>query len=138
MSETYSRVLGLPVPPLERGNVILSDMYVFNIGPTGLVIAKPYGTEGPAYEALHRRGPGPFQILYRTSEINAAAKWMEDHQVPTPKRGVRNTGEEALLVDYKDAGGVYVAFVGPKKWPWITFEGWLSSQIDKSCQFYIL
>ena len=88
-------------------------MFVFNIGTTGLVIAQPHSSEGPAYESIQRRGPGPFQVLYRTSDIVAAASWMEDKKVPTPIRGVRNTGEEALLVDYKDAGGVYVAFVGP-------------------------
>ena len=53
---------------------------------------------GPAAEALARRGPGPFQVLYRTSSMDAAARWMADHGVPPPARGVRNTGEQAILV----------------------------------------
>jgi catechol 2,3-dioxygenase-like lactoylglutathione lyase family enzyme len=43
----------------------------------------------------------------------AAAKWMADHGVPPPKRGVRNTGEQAMLVTPEHACGVYVGFVGP-------------------------
>jgi len=35
-------------------------------------------------EALARRGPGPFQVLYRTSGMDAAARWMTDHGLPEP------------------------------------------------------
>ena len=35
-AEEYSRVLGLPVPELERGTVINSWMAVFYLGPTGV------------------------------------------------------------------------------------------------------
>ena len=90
-------VLGLPVPKIQRGNVIKADMAVFNLGPTGLVVAQP-AEPGPAAEALARSGPGPFQVLYRTSGMEAAAKWMVDHGLPAPARGIRNTGEEAMLV----------------------------------------
>lgn len=83
-AETYSRVLGMPVPPIQRGA-----------------------------EALARRGPGPFQALYRTSSMDAAARWMADHGVPPPARGVRNTGEQAMLVRPEDACGAYIGFVGP-------------------------
>ena len=31
-AETYSRVLGMPVPPIRRGNVIKADMAVFDLG----------------------------------------------------------------------------------------------------------
>ena len=31
----YGRVLGLPVPPIQRGAVIKADMAVFDVGPTG-------------------------------------------------------------------------------------------------------
>jgi hypothetical protein len=63
--------------------------------------------------ALERRGPGPFQILYRTRSMDAAAKWMADHGLPPPARGIRNTGEEAMLVIPEHACGVYIGFVGP-------------------------
>ena len=56
--------------------------------------------------ALERRGPGPFQILYRTRSMDAAAKWMADHGLPPPARGIRNTGEEAMLVIPEHACGV--------------------------------
>ena len=111
-AEAYSRVLGMPVPPIQRGAVIKADMAVFDIGPTGLTVAQP-AEPGPAAEALARQGPGPFQVLYRTSSMDAAARWMADHGVPPPARGVRNTGEHAMLVRPADACGAYIGFVGP-------------------------
>ncbi len=63
--------------------------------------------------ALARRGPGPFQVLYRTRSMNAAARHMADHGLPPPARGVRNTGEQAMLVGPPDACGAYIGFVGP-------------------------
>jgi catechol 2,3-dioxygenase-like lactoylglutathione lyase family enzyme len=108
----YSQVLGVPVPKIQRGNVIKADMAVFDLGPTGLTIAQP-AEPGPAAEALARRGPGPFQALYRTSSMDAAAKWMTDHGMPPPARGVRNTGEQAMLVTPEHACGVYIGLVGP-------------------------
>ncbi|MCC6533399.1 MAG: VOC family protein [Burkholderiales bacterium] len=107
----YARVLGMPQPPLQKGTVIMSDMAVFQIGPTGLGIAQPYAP-GPASEALERRGPGPFQALYRTASMQAAARWMHDHGLPPLPRGVRNTGEQAMLAPPELAGGAYIGFVG--------------------------
>jgi len=109
---TYARVLGMPVPAVVRGNVIKADMAVFEIGPTGLGVAQP-AEPGPAAEALARRGAGPFQVLYRTGSMAAAARHMADHGLPPPSRGVRNTGEQAMLVGPPDACGVYIGFVGP-------------------------
>ena len=111
-AETYSRVLGMPMPKVVRGNVIKADMAVFEIGPTGLGVAQP-AEPGPAAEALARRGPGPFQALYRTQSMDAAARHMANHGLPPPARGVRNTGQQAMLVVPRDACGVYVGFVGP-------------------------
>jgi catechol 2,3-dioxygenase-like lactoylglutathione lyase family enzyme len=109
---TYARVLGLPVPRIQRGTVIKADMAVFDLGPTGLAVAQP-AEPGPAAEALARRGPGPFQALYRTRSLDAAARWMAEHGVPPPARGVRNTGEQAMLVGPAHACGAWVGFVGP-------------------------
>mgnify|MGYP003693867199 CR=1 FL=1 len=95
--QQYSRVLGLPVPPVQRGAVIKADMAVFDLGPTGLTIARP-AEPGPADEALRHRGPGPFQVLYRTGSMDAAARWITEHGVPAPARGIRNNGEQAMLV----------------------------------------
>lgn len=111
-AETYSRVLGIPVPPVQRGNVIKADMAVFEIGPTGLGVAQP-AAPGPAADAMARRGPGPFQVLYRTRSMDAAARWMGDHGVPPPARGIRNTGEQAMLVGPDHACGAFIGFVGP-------------------------
>jgi hypothetical protein len=33
--------------------------------------------------------------------------------MPPPARGVRNTGEQAMLVDPAEACGAYIGFVGP-------------------------
>jgi catechol 2,3-dioxygenase-like lactoylglutathione lyase family enzyme len=110
---SYARVLGMPVPKVQRGAVIKADMAVFDLGPTGLTVAQPM-EPGPAAEALARRGPGPFQALHRTTSLEAAARWMADHGVPPPARGIRNTGEEAMLVGPEHTGGLYVGFVGPK------------------------
>ena len=111
-AETYGRVLGMPVPKVQRGNVIKADMAVFEVGPTGLGVAQP-AEAGPAAESLARRGPGPFQVLYRTRSMDAAARFMADHGMPPPARGIRNTGEQAMLVGPQDACGAYIGFVGP-------------------------
>src|SRR5262245_28402649 len=92
-AQTYSDVLGIPVPKVKRGTVITSDTVLFNLGPTGLTVAQP-AEPGPAADALDRRGRGPFQVLYRTLSMDAAARWMADHGVPPPARGIRNTGEQ--------------------------------------------
>jgi hypothetical protein len=112
-AETYARVLGMPVPKVQRGTVIMADMAVFDLGPTGLSVAQPYAP-GPAEDALARRGPGPFQVLYRTSSMGRAARWMHDHGVPPPARGIRNTGEHAMLVPPQHACGAYIGLVGPE------------------------
>jgi len=111
-AKTYGRVLGMSMPPVQRGNVIKADMAVFDLGPTGLTVAQP-AEPGPAAEALARRGPGPFQVLYRTSSMDTAARWMVDHGLPPPARGVRTTGEQAMLVGPAEACGAYIGFVGP-------------------------
>lgn len=109
----YAKVLGMPQPPLQKGTVILSDMAVFQIGPNGLGVVQPYAA-GPAADALERRGPGPFQALYRTTSMGAAARWMQAHGMPPLARGVRNTGEQAMLVPPSEARGAYIGFVGPE------------------------
>ena len=108
---TYARVLGMPQPAVQRGRVIKADMAVFDLGPTGLTVAQP-AERGAASDALARRGPGPFQVLYRTQSLDAAARWMTEHNVPTPSRGIRNTGEEAMFVGPDVACGTYLGFVG--------------------------
>ncbi|MBI1735454.1 MAG: VOC family protein [Candidatus Rokubacteria bacterium] len=107
----YARVLGMPTPAVQRGRVIKADMAVFDLGPTGLTVAQP-AEPGAAAEALERRGPGPFQILYRTGAMDAAARWITDHGVPAPARGIRNTGEQAMFVGPDHACGAYIGFVG--------------------------
>ncbi|MDB5808538.1 MAG: hypothetical protein JWN94_660 [Betaproteobacteria bacterium] len=109
----YAKVLGIPQPKLHKGTVIMSDMAVFEIGPTGLGIATPYAA-GPAKDALERRGPGPFQALYRTTGMGAAARWMQEHGLPPLVRGVRANGEHAMLATPAEACGAYIGFVGPE------------------------
>jgi hypothetical protein len=108
--ERYSRALGV-APKMERGTVISADMAIFQLGPNGFGLAQPVGP-GVCADALKRRGPGPFQVLYRTSSMDAAAKWIADHGLPPPARGIRNTGEQAMLVLPEYACGVYIGFVG--------------------------
>jgi hypothetical protein len=45
--------------------------------------------------------------------MNGAVTWMIDHGLPEPLRGVRNTGEQAILVPPEHAAGVYIGLVGP-------------------------
>src|SRR5262249_60316673 len=91
----YSGALGL-APKMERGTVINADMAIFQLGPTGLGLAQPCAP-GVAADALARRGPGPFQILYRTSGMDAAAKWTAGHRVPPPGPGIPHTGGHRRL-----------------------------------------
>ena len=109
--DAYARWLDLPVPRVERGNVIKADMCIFDVGPVGIGIAQPNGP-GPAAQALEQGGPGPFQVLYRTRSMQGAARWIESHGLPRPAVGTRNTGEQAMLVGPAHACGVFVAFVG--------------------------
>ena len=109
----YAKVLGMPAPVPHKGTVIMADMAVFQIGPNGLGIVQPYAP-GPAADALERRGPGPFQALYRTTSMGAAARWMQEQGMPPLARGTRNTGEQAMLVTPADACGAYIGFVGPE------------------------
>lgn len=111
-AKQYSRALGLPEPKMERGTVINADMAVFVLGQTGLTLAQPVGA-GVTADALARRGPGPFQVLFRTGSMDAAARWIADQGLPSPARGIRNTGEHAMLVPPEHAFGVYIGFVGP-------------------------
>jgi hypothetical protein len=109
----YSKVLGVSQPRMYKGTVIMSHMAVFQFGNSGLTVAHPYAP-GPAADALERRGEGPFQALYRTTSMGAAARWIEKQGLPPPARGVRDTGEHAMLVPPADACGAYVGFVGPE------------------------
>ena len=109
----YSKVLGVSQPRMYKGTVIMSHMAVFQFGNSGLTVAHPYAP-GPASDALSRRGPGPFQALYRTTSMGAAARWMEKQGLPPPARGVRDTGEHAMLVPPANACGAYIGFVGPE------------------------
>jgi hypothetical protein len=109
----YENVLGIPAPEPHMGTVIMADMSVLQIGPTGLGIVTPVAP-GPAKDALERRGPGPFQALYRTTSMGAAARWLQEHGMPPPARGTRNTGEQAMLVPPGEACGAYIGFVGPE------------------------
>jgi len=110
---TYARVLGMEKPELHKGTVVMSHMAIFEIGPTGLGVVQPYAP-GPAADALERRGPGPFQALYRTNGMGAAACWMEEHGMPPPKRGIRSNGEHAMLATPEYTCGAYIGFVGPE------------------------
>ncbi len=107
----YANVLGMPQPKTTKGTVIMSDMSVFQIGEHGLGVVQPYAP-GPAADALAKRGPGPFQALYRTKSMGAAERWMKAQGVPPLQRGVRNTGEIAMLATPELTFGAYIGFVG--------------------------
>jgi len=107
----YAQVFGMPQPVPHKGTVIMSEMAVFDIGPTGVCVAQPYA-DGPASEALARRGPGVFQALCRTSSMEAAAQWMASRGMAPLARGTRSTGEQAMLATPALAGGTYLGFVG--------------------------
>jgi catechol 2,3-dioxygenase-like lactoylglutathione lyase family enzyme len=109
----YARVLGMAQPTPHKGTVIMADMAVFDIGPSGLCIAQPYA-QGPAAAALARRGPGVFQALCRTTSMAHAARWMASQGMPSLPRGVRSNGERAMLAAPDVAGGTYLGFVGPE------------------------
>jgi hypothetical protein len=76
-------------------------------------VVQPYA-DGPAADALKRRGPGPFQALYRTTSMGAAARCAQEHGLPPLPRGIRNTGEHAMLATPDVACGAYIGFVGPE------------------------
>lgn len=108
-----ARILGMAQPSLQKGTVIMSDMAIFQLSSTGLGIVSPYA-DGPAQKMLKARGPGAFQALYRTTSMGAAARWMAAQGMPPLERGVRNTGEHAMLATPAEACGTYIGFVGPE------------------------
>lgn len=112
VASVYACVLDLPVPDLEHGTVIMSLMAVFHLGSTGIALAEPFGA-GVTANALSSWGQGPFQIIFRTGSIDAAVRWIEDHGLSSPTRGVRLSGEHAVLVQPEHACGTYIAFAGP-------------------------
>jgi catechol 2,3-dioxygenase-like lactoylglutathione lyase family enzyme len=112
-AQALARILGMDAPPLQKGTVIMSHMAIFQLGSTGLGIVQPYA-DGPAALALAQRGAGAFQALYRTNSMGAAARWMAEQGMPPLERGVRNTGEHAMLATPADACGAYIGFVGPE------------------------
>lgn len=112
-AEELARILGVQQPPLQKGTVIMSYMAIFQLGATGLGIVQPYA-DGPAARALASRGPGAFQALYRTGSMGAAARWMAAQGLPPLERGIRNTGEHAMLATPAEACGAYIGFVGPE------------------------
>ena len=52
--------------------------------------------------------------MFRTTGMGAAARWMQEHGMPPLARGVRNTGEQTMLIPPAEAGGDYIGFVGPE------------------------
>jgi catechol 2,3-dioxygenase-like lactoylglutathione lyase family enzyme len=112
-AQALARILDMDTPPLQKGTVIMSHMAIFQLGSTGLGIVQPYA-DGPALRALNERGPGAFQALYRTASMGAAARWMAEQGMPPLERGVRNTGEHAMLATPAEACGAYIGFVGPE------------------------
>jgi len=109
----YSKVLGVSEPRMYKGTVIMSHMAVFQFGSAGLTIAHPYAP-GPASISLEKRGPGPFQALFRTTSMGAAIRWMKEQGLPPPAVGTRDTGEKAILMSPSEACGAYIGFVGPE------------------------
>ena len=107
--EIYAGCSGCPCPRSSGARSSRPTWRCSTSGRPGLTVAQP-AEPGPAAEALARRGPGPFQVLYRTSSMDAAARWMADHGVPPPARGIRNTGEQAMLVAPEHACGAYIGF----------------------------
>jgi hypothetical protein len=53
-------------------------------------------------------------VLYRTTSMGTAERWMQQHGMPPLARGVRNTGEIAMLATPPEARGAYIGFVGPQ------------------------
>ena len=51
--------------------------------------------------------------MYRTTSMGAASRWIEGHGLPPLVRGVRGTGEHAMLAAPAEACGAYIGFVGP-------------------------
>lgn len=108
----FEDVLGMTAPEPEMGTVIMSLMSVFYIGDIGLAIAEPRGA-GPTADALEASGPGLFQVLFRATHLDEAARVMTRNGMPEPERGTRLSGESALLVRPSVACGAFVALAGP-------------------------
>src|SRR2546428_5947156 len=81
-AETYSLVLGVPVPRLQRGNVIKADMAVVDLGPAGLTLDQP-AQAGPAAEGLSPPGARPPPGLYPPRHHDSAAGGATAHP-PSP------------------------------------------------------
>ena len=109
--QAVEQALGIPAPKPEMGTVIMSMMSVFYLDAVGIAVAEPRGA-GPTADALAANGPGMFQILFRAGHLDEAERVMVSHDIPSPQRGTRLSGESALLVTPEHACGVYVAMAG--------------------------
>ena len=49
----------------------------------------------------------------RGEHVQRWSRWTVVQGSPQPARGVRNTGEQAILVGPEHTGGAYIGFVGP-------------------------
>ena len=103
-AETYSHVLGMPVPQVQRGAVIKADMAVFDLGPTASRwrAAEP----GPRRRARPSRAR-PFQVLYRTRAWTPRG-WMADHNY---RPRVASATPANRRCSWRSCGA-YIGFVG--------------------------
>ena len=113
MAAAYHRVLGGDEPQRLPGIIIMANMAMFAFGEAQLVLAEP-NADGPTRSALQHRGPGPFQVIHRTTNINATSAYLTSHGIKPAAGGRRSTGELAIVVGAADALGCNQGFVGPE------------------------
>ena len=110
----YAKVLGAAPPRMYKGTVIMSHMAVFQYGSCRPHHRAPVRGRPRVRLARSAAAPVPFQALFRTTSMGAAARWIVEHGLPPPAIGTRDTGEKAMLVSPADACGAYIGFVGPE------------------------
>ncbi|MDF1512619.1 MAG: VOC family protein [Anaerolineae bacterium] len=98
--EAYSRILGLPVPPVSetggesaratyRGKPMLSQakLAFFHLGQVSLELIQPLGGDSVWQEVLDEKGEGVHHIAFNVKGTNQVTAYLAEHDVPVIQQG---------------------------------------------------
>ena len=115
----YGKALGIQPTPVRVDMLLNAQVCGFPVGRMGITLAAPRG-QGPAQEALDKRGPGPFLLVFRTFGLQETERWIMSHHINIaaagplrePQDKARADGGRAIVTRPEPAHGVWMAWSG--------------------------